>query len=394
MRMVARPLLVALFAPIAAGCTASGSLNVSTSPGEASASARAGVDASAPAPAVKIVRHGDKLEYENAEIEFETGSSALTGSGTVDILDRYAQVLKQFPALKIRIEGHTDSRGSTKSNQKLSEQRALAIKSALVRRGISEDRLDTRGFGESQPERVEPKYCHNRSEDTVPEDKLDECREIWTANRRAGFIVTEGGDSLPGEGAALGEEPPAPRAQAVSEDRSKKGPPDWALRFFGGYSLALPTGVDYHGGHFGVGLHASQRFGARGRGYIGGGPRLHYRGLRGRETLDFTTYDAGLHQFGPEGDLLLGGGDDKIVGLFSLRLGLGVSVTQGFGTRSAAIGGWLLGGPMILAKISKRWSLGGHAEFGVIGAGSGVSFGAEVGLNVAWHFGKGRRDGI
>jgi outer membrane protein OmpA-like peptidoglycan-associated protein len=387
----ARPRHVALAVLLLAGCKASASLNVSTPPGGSiDAQADAKVDADLRVSAVKIVRHGDKLDYENGEIEFETGSAALTGDGTVDILDRYAQVLKQYPTLKIRIDGHTDSRGSTKSNQELSEKRSLAIKAALVRRGVGGARLDTRGYGESQPERAEPSACRNRSEDTVADKKLAECQQIWTSNRRAGFIITEGADSLPGEGSELAD---APKPEPVPPASPSKRRPDWALRMFGGYSLALP-GDDFHGGHVGLGLHASQRFGARGRGYVGGGPRLHYRGLRGREDTGLVTYDLGLHQFGPEGDLLIGGGNDRIVGLFSLRLGLGVSVTQGLGSRDAALAGWLLGGPMILGKLSKRWSLGGHAEFGMIGTGSTVAFGAEIGLNAAWHFGKGRRDGI
>jgi hypothetical protein len=109
-----------------------------------------------------------------------------------------------------------------------------------------------------------------------------------------------------------------------------------------------------------------------------------------------------IHQFGPEGDLLLGGGSSKdIVGLFSLRLGLGPSfgrstASNGVTTNrvdTLGLGGWLLGGVVVLGKLSPRWSLGGHAEAGIIGI-SDVTFAVELGLNVAWHFGRGRRDGI
>lgn len=407
MRSFNRPLSTALVGLLLAGCKASASLTLSTPPSaSASASAEASAEAEAGPPAVHIVRHGDKLTYENGEIEFETGSSALKGEATMPIIDRYAVVLKKYPSLKIRIEGHTDSRGSTRSNQQLSDQRARAIKAALVRRGIAADRLDTRGLGESQPERAEPAACRNRSEDTVDDSKLRECQEIWTSNRRAGFVVTEGAESLPTEGASLGEPEPAEEPLlADSADNNNRNPrrPDWALRMFGGYSMAIP-GYTLHGGHLGLGVHASQRFGARKRGYIGGGPRLHYRGLRDRERSDISRYDLGMHQFGPEGNLLVGGGSARVVGLFSLRLGLGVSVLRGSFTENmtttsfdaVALGGWLFAGPAVLGKINERWSLGGHADFGVVGStgGGGVGFATEIGLNAAWHFGRGRRDGI
>lgn len=390
MRSHVRPLVVLAIAGVA-GCSVKTSFNVSASP--ADVQARTAVETRA--SSVKIVRRGDKLDYENGEIEFETNSAALIGKGTEDILDRYADVLKQYPALKIRIDGHTDSRGSTKSNQELSEKRAQSIKNNIVRRGVAGDRLETRGYGESQPERVEPNYCRNRSEETVAEAKLAECKEIWTANRRAGFIVTEGADSLPAEGAAVADQTPAEPAPKASPEKRR---PDWALRLFGGYSMMLNR-PPFHGGHFGIGVHASQRFGARGRGYIGGGPRLHYRSVRHHED-GLSGHDIGIHMLGPEGNLLIGGGSDRVVGLFSLRLGLGASFARGEVTddtgmvthfRGTSFVGWLLGGVTVLGKITERWSLGGHAEAGMIGV---LGFGTEIGLNAAWHFGRGRRKGI
>ena len=169
---------------------------------------------------------------------------------------------------------------------------------------------------------------------------------------------------------------------------------DWALRFFGGYTLIHPgTFRAHHGGHFGVAVHASRRFGRRGRGYIGGGPRLHYRGGRHLEP--------GIHsiqQFGPEGNLLLGGGSDKVVGLVSLRLGLGLTTNHSrsfdglYSDTTAGFGGWLLGGVTVLRKLTKRWSLGGYAEAGITGPTAAPIL--EVGLSGAWHFGEGRRDSI
>ncbi|MEO1630254.1 MAG: OmpA family protein, partial [Bacteroidota bacterium] len=53
--------------------------------------------------------------------------------------------------LSLLIEGHTDSDGGDASNQTLSEDRAAAVKAYLVDNGIDADRLDTAGYGESEP---------------------------------------------------------------------------------------------------------------------------------------------------------------------------------------------------------------------------------------------------
>jgi hypothetical protein len=308
-----------------------------------------------------------------------------------------AGVLRRYPELTVRIEGHTDSRGSAKANKSLSDRRAASIKEALVERGIAEERLATTSFGEEQPEREEPPYCRNRAESKVPPDKLDECRAIWADNRRAAFVVIKGAETLPDDGATVSEAP-IPRAAPAPRRRTSlpKGP-DWALRVFTGYSTARLRGVGHHGGHLGVGLFPSRRFGASDRGYIGGGPRLHYRGLRGREWFPDGEYALSIHQLGLEGDLLVGGGSRRIVALFSLRAGLGVSVLRGseesgqVNRDATKLGGWLLGGVVVLGKVAPRWSVGGHAEVGVLGI-PGVGFAAELGVNAAWHFGVGRRD--
>ncbi len=66
-------------------------------------------------------------------------------------LDGVAEVLKMNPALRIRIDGHTDSTGTADFNQTLSERRANAVRDYLQSVGIEVDRLETRGFGMSSP---------------------------------------------------------------------------------------------------------------------------------------------------------------------------------------------------------------------------------------------------
>lgn len=389
-----------LAATLVLGCSAKASLNLSTPGAGGSGTVRGQASAGTGRPVVRIVRNGDHLRYENGEIEFETGSAELKGATTAQVLDQLAMALKRYPELIVRVEGHTDSRGSVPANQRLSVDRARAIQAALVERGVKGDRLAAVGLGETHAARPEPSACHNRSEAKISESDLPRCHEVWTANRRADFIVTEGGDSLPAEGSEVSEAPEVREAAVATPPAPQSRRPDWALRLFGGYALAVP-GDAFHGGHVGLGVHASKRFGKRGRGYIGGGPRLHYRGLRRSDITSGNSFAITVHQFGPEGDLLVGGGSSRIVGLFSLRLGLGLAAQKGSQTDGItttdidqrALGGWLLGGVVVLGKLSPRWSLGGHAEFGIAGLPE-LAFAAELGLNLAWHFGRGRRDGL
>lgn len=66
-------------------------------------------------------------------------------------LDRLAQLIQAGGEGQIAIEGHTDSTGDDGYNQRLSEQRAKAVKAYLVTRGVSEERVRTVGLGETRP---------------------------------------------------------------------------------------------------------------------------------------------------------------------------------------------------------------------------------------------------
>jgi outer membrane protein OmpA-like peptidoglycan-associated protein len=61
------------------------------------------------------------------------------------------EILKNYPNAKFSIEGHTDSDGSDKLNQKLSEDRANAVRNVLIENGIKAENLTAVGFGESKP---------------------------------------------------------------------------------------------------------------------------------------------------------------------------------------------------------------------------------------------------
>ncbi|PXX31351.1 OmpA family protein [Arenibacter sp. ARW7G5Y1] len=83
-------------------------------------------------------------------ILFDTGKSSIKAESTSVMVD-IITILKEYPTAKFTVEGHTDSVGSASLNQKLSESRALSVKSFLVEKGIEEFRLSAVGYGEDKP---------------------------------------------------------------------------------------------------------------------------------------------------------------------------------------------------------------------------------------------------
>ncbi len=71
--------------------------------------------------------------------------------GSGPLLDRIAALLREQPALKIEVQGHTDNVGSDAYNQTLSEARAETVLKALVARGTAPARLTARRYGKSTP---------------------------------------------------------------------------------------------------------------------------------------------------------------------------------------------------------------------------------------------------
>src|SRR5262249_11840608 len=96
-----------------------------------------------------------KLTAERIEIAekvyFDTGSDNIQARSFA-LLDQVASVLKNNPhVLKVRIEGHTDDRGSDASNLDLSQRRADSVRNYLINRGLEAGRLDAVGYGETKP---------------------------------------------------------------------------------------------------------------------------------------------------------------------------------------------------------------------------------------------------
>ena len=84
------------------------------------------------------------------DVLFSVNKAELS-SGGVRNVQKLADFLNQYPQRKVLIEGHTDSTGSLRINQPLSERRADAVRTALVGMGISGDRIETRGYADAHP---------------------------------------------------------------------------------------------------------------------------------------------------------------------------------------------------------------------------------------------------
>ncbi|MEM7715369.1 MAG: OmpA family protein [Cyanobacteria bacterium P01_A01_bin.68] len=69
---------------------------------------------------------------------------------SAEVLDKVAEVLKQYPFIVIELQGHTDPRASNAYNQALGKRRALSTRNYLLRKGIAPERMTIRSFGESQ----------------------------------------------------------------------------------------------------------------------------------------------------------------------------------------------------------------------------------------------------
>lgn len=92
------------------------------------------------------------IDLGGAVIEFATASAEIRSSSN-QLLGRIASVLNTREDItRIRIEGHTDSRGSDSYNQQLSEERANSVREYLISNGgVSTSRLESVGYGEARP---------------------------------------------------------------------------------------------------------------------------------------------------------------------------------------------------------------------------------------------------
>jgi outer membrane protein OmpA-like peptidoglycan-associated protein len=84
-------------------------------------------------------------------VQFRSGGASIARPSR-KLLDQVASLIKAHPEFeKVRIEGHTDDRGSDDTNKALSQERAQAVADYLIGRGVEPDRLQAIGFGEEKP---------------------------------------------------------------------------------------------------------------------------------------------------------------------------------------------------------------------------------------------------
>ena len=122
-------------------------------------------------------------------IYFATGKDTILKK-SFGVLDVIATVLRRNPKVtKLRIEGHTDDVGDEAKNQKLSEERAAAVKVYLEGKGIDAGRLTAKGFGESKPSCPDiAKLTRTRRLARKNKKQIAKCRE---SSRRVGFQIVE-----------------------------------------------------------------------------------------------------------------------------------------------------------------------------------------------------------
>jgi len=102
-----------------------------------------------PTAEVERVGEGINLTFESG-LMFKINSSEISESYKSD-LGSAAEVFVKYPETNITIEGHTDDTGSDDYNMTLSEKRAVAVKNFLQSKGVAEQRMTVKWYGETQP---------------------------------------------------------------------------------------------------------------------------------------------------------------------------------------------------------------------------------------------------
>lgn len=88
-----------------------------------------------------LTNHKLTFGFDSAKVLPENGAT----------LDQLAAVAKRCDAFDVRVDGHTDLNGTAAYNQKLSEQRAEAVRKELLKRGVTTTQISSKGFGSSKP---------------------------------------------------------------------------------------------------------------------------------------------------------------------------------------------------------------------------------------------------
>lgn len=97
-----------------------------------------------------LIKIDPPKEFVLENVYFDTGKSRLKPESN-SALNNLVEVLKAKSSMQIEIQGHTDNAGAEEANLKLSQDRAEAVKTYLVSKGIAESRIQAKGYGSAQP---------------------------------------------------------------------------------------------------------------------------------------------------------------------------------------------------------------------------------------------------
>ncbi len=128
------------------------------------------------------------LIVDMPDVLFDTGQHTLK-VGARERLAKVAGILLAYPDLHVNVEGHTDNVGGVEFNQRLSEERANAVRAFLVEQGVRPENIESHGVGMSEP---------------VASNSTREGRQM---NRRVDLVVS--GQSIGTTGALRHSETPA-----------------------------------------------------------------------------------------------------------------------------------------------------------------------------------------
>ncbi len=92
----------------------------------------------------------DDDRFDLKGVNFNTGKAELLPS-SFKILETTVKGLQKYDSVRVEISGHTDNQGGLEYNDKLSQARADAVRSYLIKKGIAENRITAVGYGYSRP---------------------------------------------------------------------------------------------------------------------------------------------------------------------------------------------------------------------------------------------------
>jgi outer membrane protein OmpA-like peptidoglycan-associated protein len=102
-------------------------------------------------PNTEVARGEDRLIVTMSDAVLFGVNSAGLKPEAKQTVGQMADVMIRYPETDILVKGHTDSTGSERYNQELSERRAKAVKNYLIDKGVSGSRVTSIGFGETMP---------------------------------------------------------------------------------------------------------------------------------------------------------------------------------------------------------------------------------------------------